>query len=447
VAEFVMPSLGADMTAGTVTKWLVKPGDVVKRGDVVVEVETDKAAMEVEIFQGGTISKLLVPEGEKVPVGTALALVEGAVPAVTAPEIMPSPPVPAGRVEAAPVMAQTPTAPAQRATPTARVVAHRLGVDLATLTGTGVDGCITRADVEHAAVRRAPTPPPREPAARRLLVSPRAQRLAREHGIEISGVAGSGPGGSITGADIEKAITGRGPTGVAPARVGVTPVPVPQPAKRGPLVQLMERSNREVPHYYLGADVDMSRALAWLASENAKRPVTERVLYSVLLLKATAMAVHDVPEVNGYWTDGEFRPSSEVNLGVAISIRSGGLVAPAIADAANKPLDQLMRELSDLVQRARAGRLRASEMTSGTITITNLGEQGVDYVYGVIYPPQVALVGFGRITERPWASNGMVGAHPVITVTLAADHRASDGHRGGRFLTAISHLLQEPEHL
>jgi pyruvate dehydrogenase E2 component (dihydrolipoamide acetyltransferase) len=164
-------------------------------------------------------------------------------------------------------------------------------------------------------------------------------------------------------------------------------------------------------------------------------------------LKATAMAAHDVPEVNGYWVDGEFQPAREVNLGVAISIRSGGLVAPAIADAGNKPLAQVMLELTDLVQRARAGRLRASEMTSGTITVTNLGEQGVGYVFGVIYPPQVALVGFGRISERPWASNGMVGARPVITATLAADHRASDGHRGGRVLAAISRLLQEPEHL
>lgn len=434
------------MTAGTVTKWLVRPGDVVKRGDVVVEVETDKAAMEVEIFEGGTISKLLVPEGEKVPVGTALALVEAAAPAGAVTETMA--PVAAPKIETVTARAQA-AEPPPRATPTARVVAHRLGVDLATVAGTGVDGCITRADVEHAALKRTPTPAPREPAARRLLVSPRAQRLAREHGIEISTMTGSGPGGSITGADIEKAIAAPAP---APATASVQPptagpAPAAQAAKRGPIVQLMERANREVPHYYLGTDIDMSGALAWLAAENAKRPVTERVLYAALLLKATAMAAHDVPEVNGYWIDGEFQPSKEVNLGVAISIRSGGLVAPAIADAGNKPLAQLMAELTDLVQRARAGRLRASEMTSGTITVTNLGEQGVGYVFGVIYPPQVALVGFGRISERPWASNGMVGARPVITVTLAADHRASDGHRGGRFLAAISHLLQEPEHL
>ncbi|HEY5475225.1 MAG TPA: dihydrolipoamide acetyltransferase family protein, partial [Tepidiformaceae bacterium] len=317
---------------------------------------------------------------------------------------------------------------------------------LAAVTGTGVGGCITRADVEHAAVRRAPTPPPREPATPRLLVSPRAQRLARERGIDISTIPGSGPGGAITGADVEKA-SAPGVKATSPQPVDAAPRSQAQVAKRGPIVQLMERSNREVPHYYLGTDIDMSGALAWLAAENAKRPVTERILYAALLLKATAMAVHDVPEVNGYWIDGAFQPSGAVNLGAAISIRSGGLVAPAIADAGNKPLDQLMHELTDLVQRARAGRLRASEMTTGTITVTNLGEQGVSYVFGVIYPPQVALVGFGRITERPWAANGMIGARPIITATLAGDHRASDGHRGGRFLAAISRLLQKPEHL
>jgi pyruvate dehydrogenase E2 component (dihydrolipoamide acetyltransferase) len=209
----------------------------------------------------------------------------------------------------------------------------------------------------------------------------------------------------------------------------------------------MERSNREIPHYYLGLDIDMTRALDWLKAENRQRPVTGRILHTALLLKATALAAHEVPEVNGYFVDGAFQPSPTVNLGVAISLRQGGLVAPAILDASAVALGDLMRQLQDLVARARAGRLRASEMSSGTITVTNLGEQGVGLVYGVIYPPQVALVGFGKVTERPWAENGMLGVRPVITSTLAADHRASDGHRGGKFLATIDKLLQEPEHL
>lgn len=437
-----MPTLGADMTEGTVTRWLVKPGDQVKRGDIVVEVETDKADMEVEIFESGVISELLVPEGECVPVGTVLAIV-GASPGVVPQAPAPAPPVtpPPAPERAEPRL--VPPAPRQRATPTARVLAQQLGIDIATLDGTGIEGTITRQDVEHAARRATPTPAAVPAPGRTLLVSPRARRMARELGIDLATVAGTGPQGSITAGDLGAAP--RPPE--VPAPPATAAAPEKRGPRRGPIAALMERSNRDIPHYYLGLDINMEHTLDWLRAENKKRPVTERLLYSVLLLKATALAAHEVPEVNGYFSDGEFRPSSEVNVGVAISLREGGLVAPALLNAAEKPLSQLMAELQDLVKRARGGRLRASEMSSSSITVTNLGELGVDFVYGVIYPPQVALVGFGKIVERPWAENGMLGVKPVITTTLAADHRASDGHRGGMFLTTINRLLQEPEHL
>jgi pyruvate dehydrogenase E2 component (dihydrolipoamide acetyltransferase) len=191
----------------------------------------------------------------------------------------------------------------------------------------------------------------------------------------------------------------------------------------------------------------MSRALAWLATENAKRPVTARLMHSALLLRAVALAVRDVPEMNGYWLDGAFRPGAGVHVGVAISLRQGGLVAPAIHDVDAKTVDEVMRDLLDLVKRARAGVMRSSEVSDATITVTNLGDQGVDTVFGVIYPPQVALVGFGRLRQRPWAEDGMMGARPVVAASLSGDHRASDGHRGGRFLTAIARLLETPEKL
>lgn len=209
----------------------------------------------------------------------------------------------------------------------------------------------------------------------------------------------------------------------------------------------MARSKREIPHYYLAHTVDMSRALDWLAHENAQRPVTKRLLYSVLLLRAAALAVREVPEVNGFWIDGAFKRSEAVHVGVAVSLRQGGLVNPAIHDVDKIGLDELMERMLDLVNRARTGRLRSSEVADGTITVTNLGEQGVEAVYGVIYPPQVALVGCGKIVARPWAVGGMLGIRPTIQISLAADHRVSDGHRGGRFLTALDRLLQEPEKL
>lgn len=213
------------------------------------------------------------------------------------------------------------------------------------------------------------------------------------------------------------------------------------------IAALMARSKREIPHYYLGTHIDMSKAMGWLQAENFKRPVTERLLYSVLLLKAVALAAHEIPEMNGFWIDGAFEPSEAVHVGVVISIRQGGLIAPAIHDVDRKSLSEIMASLRDLVKRVRAGVLRSSEIADATITITSLGDEGVESVFGVIYPPQVALVGFGKIVERPWASGAMVGARPVMMASLSGDHRASDGHRGALFLTAIERLLQEPENL
>ncbi len=442
MGEFVMPSLGADMSEGTVIRWLVKPGDPVNKGDIVVEVETDKADMEVEIFEGGVIERLLVPEGERVAVGTPLAT-------VVAPEARRAPAAGPPAEAPPPVAAAAPSSPSPRVTPTARALALAAGVDLSRVEGSGVGGAITRADVarlaRESATARDSAPMPVKPGGRPP-VSPRARRLAAAKGIDPSAVAGTGPGRSVTGEDIEAAAS-------APA-VAVPAPPPAQPAvatgtaqSRGPIAALMSRANREIPHYFLGADIDLSRALEWLRAENRRRPVTDRMLASALLLKAAALAAHEVPEMNGLFREDRFEPSGAVNLGVAISLRGGGLVAPAILDAANKPADVVMKELADLVDRARKGKLRASEMSAGTITVTNLGDQGVDFVYGVIYPPQVALVGFGRVQERAWAQDGMVGARPVVTATLAADHRVSDGHRGGIFLTRVERLLQEPEHL
>jgi pyruvate dehydrogenase E2 component (dihydrolipoamide acetyltransferase) len=218
-------------------------------------------------------------------------------------------------------------------------------------------------------------------------------------------------------------------------------------AMRKVIAAAMSRSKREIPHYYLGTEIDMSSAMAWLREVNLKRPVSERLLYSVMLLKATALGVKRVPEINGFWIDGAPRRSDDIHVGVAISMRGGGLIAPAIHDVDKKSLDEIMKNLRDLVQRVRAGVLRSSEIADATITVTSLGEEGVETVFGIIYPPQVALVGFGKVVERPWAKDGMIGAHPIIRATLAADHRASDGHRGALFLAAIDRLLQEPDKL
>ena len=209
----------------------------------------------------------------------------------------------------------------------------------------------------------------------------------------------------------------------------------------------MARSKREIPHYYLSTTIDMSRALTWLAQENLKRPVEDRLVYGALLLKAVALALRETPELNSVWMNGRAVQCADVHVGVAISLRGGGLVAPALKHTDHLSIDELMKNFRDLIQRARAGSLRSSELSDPTVTVTSLGEQGVEAVFGIIYPPQVALVGFGKVVERPWSSEGKIVSRPLITATLSADHRVSDGHRGGIFLSAVDRMLRDPEKL
>jgi pyruvate dehydrogenase E2 component (dihydrolipoamide acetyltransferase) len=274
----------------------------------------------------------------------------------------------------------------------------------------------------------APVP---HPAGRHVRASPVARKRAADLGVDLEHVVGTGPSGAIVRADVERAAAA--PDHAAGMRVAIAAA--------------VSRSKREIPHYYLSTRIDLRRALAWLERENLQRSMADRLLPAVLLLKAVALALHEVPELNGFWRDGRFQPSADIHVGVAVSLRGGGLMAPAIHHTDQKSLVDLMGALRDLVQRTRSGRLRGSEMTDPTITLTNLGDRGVESVFGIIYPPQVAIVGFGRIAEQPWAENGLLGVRPVVTATLAADHRVTDGHRGAQFLSVVDRLLQTPEDL
>jgi pyruvate dehydrogenase E2 component (dihydrolipoamide acetyltransferase) len=383
-----MPSLGADMEAGTVLEWRIHPGDSVHRGDIVAVVDTEKADIDVEIFEDGVVEELLVEVGERVPVGTPLARL-----------------APAG-------------GPRER-------------------------GRKRRA----AAVPARAEPRPATPAAEgHVRASPLARRRAAAAGVALGDVRGTGPAGAVVGRDLDAAAPAPAPArSPAPVADGAPDVDR-HAAMRQAIGQLMARSKREIPHYYLATTIDLSTATAWLQERNAARPVTERVLPAALLLKATALAARRMPAFNGWWEDG-FHPADAVHLGVAVSLRGGGLIAPVLRDADGRALDELMADLRGLIERARAGRLRSSEMSEPTLTVTNLGDQGAEEVLGVIYPPQVALVGFGRIVDRPWADGGMLGVRPVVRATLAADHRATDGHAGSAFLATIDHLLHAPEEL
>jgi pyruvate dehydrogenase E2 component (dihydrolipoamide acetyltransferase) len=283
-------------------------------------------------------------------------------------------------------------------------------------------------------------------------VSPAARKRAAELGVDVGAIAGTGPQGAVTLDDVANAAAGPAPKDRAAAievrKAAAGPAPKDRAAEmRRAIGAAMARSKREIPHYYLAADIPLARATQWLAARNASRPVTGRLLLAVPLLKAVALALTRYPELNGWFQQERFVPGAGIHLGVAISLRQGGLIAPALRDVDAMGLDALMRALTDLVARARALTLRSSEMSDATITVTNLGDEGVSLVQGVIYPPQVALVGFGRVTERPWVENGQVVAMPVVTASLSADHRASDGHRGALFLAEVARLLQAPERL
>ena len=431
MVDFCMPSLGADMESGTIIEWKVAPGDPVTRGQIVAEVETEKANIEIEIFQTGQIGELLVPVGVEVPVGTPLATV------VTASAVT-SPPTP--RVTS----------------PIVRHLARELHVDLDTVTPTGRASTITRADVERAAAgsHEEPSVEPRleptvEPSVRsrpatlpqptRPRVSPRARKLAGELGIDPASLAPRQAGAAITAADLPA---------TRPQPTRPTVAPSTKPAGLSAAVgRLMERSKREIPHYYVSDDIDMSATVSWLERTNSARPVDERILPAALLLRAVVLAAQEVPEMNGHFVGGAFVASDAVHLGVAVSLRNGGLIAPVIRDAHAHDLSSLMAAMRDVVARARSGTLRGSDVEAATITVTNLGDRGAASVFGVIIPPQVAIVGFGRVTERPWALDGMVGARPVVTATLSADHRVSHGHTGARFLAIVGRHLSKPEDL
>ncbi|MEV6327824.1 2-oxo acid dehydrogenase subunit E2 [Streptomyces sp. NPDC051909] len=450
MAEFTMPSLGADMDEGTLSQWLVHPGDRVTRGDVIAVVETAKSAIEVECFDSGTVDELLVDEGTTVPVGTPLARIGTS-------------------VEGAPL-----------ATPLVRRLAEDRHVDLAAVHGSGPGGRITRADVAGAEPARPPAPdgqpsaapgpgddtgaagdvgatPDRRPRAAerrtprtgapeqrpgpapsaggpaRVPASPLARRLAGELGVDLAEVSGTGSNGSVRADDVRAAAR------AAP--------PLHRDAARTATARLMSRSKREIPHFYLSTTVDLAAALDWMHARNRDLPLSARLVPAALMLKAVALAAREVPELNGHWLDDAFTPADEVRLGVAVSLRGGGLVAPALAHADTLSVAEVMAALRDLVARARHGHLRSSETADPSITVTNLGDQGVEAVFGVVYSPQVALVGLGRIVDRPVAVDGLLGVRPTVTATLSADHRAADGATGAHFLTTLDTLLQQPEDL
>ncbi len=384
--DYAMPSLGADMDEGRVIEWRVARGDTVHRGDLMAVVETEKSDIDIEIWHDGVIEEFLVDIGQPVDVGTPIARLRS----VDGTSVAPLAP-PTVSAEPAPVPA--------------------------------------------------PVPPPVTAPQGRVAASPLARRRASERGVVLSSLHGSGPGGAVVEADVLAA-----PAASAP------PVRADRPRRspdtmRALIAERMATANREIPHYHLARDLDVGPLESWLGERNASRPITERLVPAACFIRAVAGAVARHRELNGWWTNDRFEPADSVNVAMAISLRRGGLVTPQIERADERTLDEVMAALTERVAAARSGNLRADWMTGATITITNLGDTGADMVHGVISPPQVALVGFGRSRPQPWVIDDAVVVRPIVTSTLAADHRATDGAIGSRFLATLAELIAHPEDL
>jgi len=387
---FTLPSLGSDMVKGTLVEWLVAPGDTVHRGDVVAVLETQKGAIEIECFQEGTVQELLAETGKELPVGAPLATIVA--PGETAPE----------------VEIQQP--PADQPVPSAVLE-----------------------------VETAPKKAIRLPSGD-VSASPAARRRAQDLNINLASLKGSFSGGKIVLADVEAAVAEK------PHRARGEPKTTMENMRQA-IGAVMTQSKRTIPHFYVSHTIDIQPGLDWLAAHNAGVPPAERILMGALFVRAAVRAAERVRVMNGRYEDGAFSPSDRVNAGIAVALRGGGLVAPALIDADRMSLAETMAGMRNLVSRARAGRLRNSEMTEGTITISSLGETGAEEMTGVIFAPQVALVCLGAPQTRPWVVGDKVMPRTVATVTVSADHRVSDGRQAAQFIQEFNTALSVPETL
>lgn len=383
--ELRMPSFGADMDAARFVQWRAKPGQALKRGDVVAVVETQKGAIDVELWHDGTMARLVAEPGQEIPVGELLAVLagEGEDWQKLATEPVAAPPAPTAKAP-----------PAQPLAP-------------------------------HA---------PSAPTAGHARVSPAARQRAQALGVDIEALATQAGDRVVTLADVERAATT--PTTAAPAR---------GTAMRAAIAAAMTRSWREIPHYHVGCEIVVEEPLRALEAFNQKRPVNDRVLFAAVLLRAVAQAVTETPTLNGRFENGGFQPADAVHLGVVTSLRGGGLVVPTVHDAHRLSLSELMAALRAVLERARNGQLRSSDLADSTLSVSHLGDLGAESVQGVIYPPQVALVGLGRVALRPAVVDGQVVAARTLHASLAGDHRVSDGLVGSRFLAALVARLKTLE--
>lgn len=456
--EVLMPRLSDTMEEGKVLKWLKKVGDKIEVGDIIAEVETDKADMEMEALDAGVLAEIRVQEGESAPVNAVIAMLseegeeitpagtaksaEGAakVP-VSAPETPTQPPpvVVAGDEEEKPV-SQRLTEERASAEP---IVQHRPAA-------------------QERKVRELREPRPRKdvqeprPSEDRVFASPLVKRIAQEQGIDLGKIQGSGPGGRIVKQDLE-AYAGEGRAAVqmkvteqphptsatTPATPALTGRKEPFSRMRASIAKRMAESMREIPHFYVTVEIDMSEAVRMRAALKASDRVSADVTYTHFLVKAVAIALQQHPRLNASFSEGGREFKADINIGLAVSL-DDGLIVPVLHHCQDLPLLEIAEKANALVERARTGKPTQEDLSGGTFTISNMGMLPVEHFTAIINPPQGAILAVGAIKERPVVRNGEIRSAHTMMATLSCDHRILDGVTGGQFLAELKKLLENP---
>ena len=415
----IMPALELAQETGKVLHWLKSPGDKVRKGEPLVEIETDKATTEIEAPVSGVLGEVTARAGDVVPVGQTIALIFASEEAAS---VAPGQPPAGVNVVPAP-------AAAVRASPLARKIAQEHGVDLAQVTPAG--GKIEKADVFAHVARQREAAAGDGTAARLAAASPKARRLATERGVDIQALRGSGPGGAILAADVFAGTPSAATRAEAPGVGTVWRI----------MAERMTASWTTAPHFYLVREVTVSRLVSW--RDRARKQTGARITYTDLLVKLVAAALSRHPGVNASWKDGAIVRNADINIGLAVAI-DAGLVVPIIHRADTLNLADIAARREDMVSRGQAGKLRPADIQGGGFTISNLGMYGVDAFNAIVNPPQAAILAVGRIADRVIALNGQPAVQPTMMLTLSCDHRALDGARGAQFFGALADLIEEP---
>ncbi|MSO75707.1 MAG: biotin/lipoyl-binding protein [Alphaproteobacteria bacterium] len=457
-----MPALSPTMTEGNLVRWLVKEGDRVRPGDVIAEIETDKATMEVEAADEGTVAQLVVPAGAQgIKVNEVIALLAGegeTVPTAPTPRPVPAPVV-TPAVLPVPATVPAATGASGAATPLAARMAAQAGLDLASVAGSGPHGKITKADVEHALV-----PGGRGNGAGRtggrLFVSPLARRLASEAGIDLGSVSGSGPGGRIVRADVEAArsvprVLAPAAPAAAPAARPAAPSPaaplpgtpefelIPLTGMRKVIARRLTEAKQSIPHIYLTIDCEMDELMRVRQELNGRAPEGIKLSVNDFIIKAMALALRKVPDANASWTEEGIRRYGRVDVSVAVAI-DNGLITPIVFGADGKGLAAISAEMKDLAARARTGKLKLEEFQGGTVSLSNLGMFGIKHFEAIINPPQSSILAVGASERRAVVKAGQLAVATVMTCTLSCDHRVVDGVLGAQFLAAFKGYIEFP---